>query len=99
MLWPFAASICGGRDTPVYPVGVVLAFLCAFGSAPVLWAEFLAYTNTCGHIMAPPGLGPPDRGAAELRVDGVLGSSGYSLGRLFFLRTDHQNWAVGMAHN
>src|SRR5215207_6105094 len=35
----------------------------------------------------------------ELHVNGVLGSSGYSLGRLFFLLTDHQHWAVGMPHN
>src|ERR687895_2997931 len=35
----------------------------------------------------------------ELHVNGVLGSSGYSLRRLFFLLTDHQHWAVGMAHN
>src|SRR5215211_8780565 len=35
----------------------------------------------------------------ELRHNGVLGSTDYSLRRLFFLRTDHQNGAVGMAHN
>src|ERR687897_3719778 len=35
----------------------------------------------------------------ELHVNGVLGSSGYSLRRLFLLLTDHQHWAVGMAHN